>query len=438
MKKNKFVLFGLVFGFVFWVSSVSAGNLAALIEIPKILPSSPFYFLKNVERGVSRFFAFGNFNKAKQELNDLSDRALEIAALGEKNLSGEILNKALDEYAKRLAELKNRLFELNFEAGDSNSEVFLDLAIQNFMKQAIAFDTLNLETEVLRRKLTENQVRLDEAGFFTFQKFDQTVKFVQYLRKFMDDRPKNIYQTQSFINILSRWQRKFPESLNMKISAVKTDLIAQFEGELKALSPDALNNFFNGFKISQLGQVIAFESIREELADLDLKSRFNILRQDVSKEIAAKDLVSGVEAEEMIGLAESKLRIFENKINLVNLEVLAPAKILLEQAQINLEQAQMLYNDGAYNNAFSQAAVAWATALNGLNAVIVKTDIEDKVLRQKFDNLFDKARKLRLDQTPLIKELFGKAEKLIMSGKTIFDLQNAKIILGEIQARLNR
>ena len=85
---------------------VEPGDLE--IKEPKLLPDNPFYFLKEWERGIMSFFAFGRIKKLELEQKFANEKLMELKALVEKNGDPKILEKATEKYERALEKIRTR------------------------------------------------------------------------------------------------------------------------------------------------------------------------------------------------------------------------------------------------------------------------------------------------------------------------------------------
>ena len=82
-------------------------------EEPSLLPSSPFYFLKEWKRKISLVFTFSAVKKAEKELQFASERAAELKALTEKDAHNiEAMTRALTNYQASAERARTRFNSL--------------------------------------------------------------------------------------------------------------------------------------------------------------------------------------------------------------------------------------------------------------------------------------------------------------------------------------
>jgi hypothetical protein len=100
----KIKLFQLVIGFAFSLIVFAGPTLAAEVETsPRLLPDSPFYFMKSWAESLSLFFTFDEKAKAEKLLEFSNERLREAKFLG---LEGKVEEnkKALERYQRQLNE----------------------------------------------------------------------------------------------------------------------------------------------------------------------------------------------------------------------------------------------------------------------------------------------------------------------------------------------
>ncbi|MBI2054515.1 MAG: hypothetical protein HYT39_00210 [Candidatus Sungbacteria bacterium] len=139
---------------------------------PLILPTSPFYFLKEMRRALTRTFAFTAERKAKVELELARERLAEIKKLTEKSPEAkEALQKAEVKYSENFEKLKQNIASL----GDKNKntedliEKLGDIAEKHqavFEEVKTAADISDQELESIDKTLKET---LNEAAKFDAQ-----------------------------------------------------------------------------------------------------------------------------------------------------------------------------------------------------------------------------------------------------------------------------
>jgi hypothetical protein len=91
-----------------------------------LLPTSPFYFLKEWWRGWKVGWIRDPIKKSEAQLQILSEKLAEAEAIAQKAPKPEILEKAFDNYTKTMDKLKARLEGLEGTSENPNIDKLLD------------------------------------------------------------------------------------------------------------------------------------------------------------------------------------------------------------------------------------------------------------------------------------------------------------------------
>ena len=122
-------------------SNITAADLGA--ENPGILPTSPFYFLKEWGRGLERFLTFNPIKKAEVELRVANEKAAEALKVQEENPdNAEALAAAIENYTSAEERLQARLAKLKETSENPNVEKLLEKLNEQTLKHAVLFNQL--------------------------------------------------------------------------------------------------------------------------------------------------------------------------------------------------------------------------------------------------------------------------------------------------------
>src|SRR3989344_1140152 len=108
-----------------------------------ILPTNPFYFLKEWRRSVQRVFARSPLRRAELELNITNQQAAEINQLEElapENISA--LQNAITNYTESAVRLRARLEELGETSENPNVDKLLEQLTERVLKHQQLFNGL--------------------------------------------------------------------------------------------------------------------------------------------------------------------------------------------------------------------------------------------------------------------------------------------------------
>lgn len=146
--------------------NVKAGDLG--IGEPRILPDSPFYFLKDgVARGLQSLFTFNPVAKAELSLKFANEKLMEAKKLAEKK--PEVLPQALENYKVETDRLKEMVEKIQTDANVPRVEEFIDKFIDNSLKQQKLLGKMEKESapeiyQDIERVKEENIAKFSDIG----------------------------------------------------------------------------------------------------------------------------------------------------------------------------------------------------------------------------------------------------------------------------------
>lgn len=405
------------------------------VSRPKILPPSPFYFLKNLRRGFLKFFAFGAENKAIFEVDSLNELAAEIKALEEKGDTKGI-ELAIQNYNENIERLEKRIPALKDIGESPKIDKFLNLLAERFLKHEQLFDELKTSPEI-DDDIEKARDKLEKVSIAAITKFDKPLNFKNRFENAIQSQKEGVFKEFKAIYALNRLENKLGGGFNEQVSELKDNLISKFEGRFRA-EPEKTLSYLDSLSIDDFEELRIFDEIRERINDGELKSRFNIVRE---RNLQNKEIIREKDLNEAIKLAEEAVLEFKTKISSGEYLISKAVTELLERADFHLEQSGNLHGEGQYDSAFGQATAAYAAAKNGLSQLIrSESELEDDnfSLRVEFDNLAAEAKKrgFTRETSPRVYEIFDKAEKAIIDADTVQEVKDAKILLAEIEVLL--
>jgi hypothetical protein len=121
-----------------------------------VLPTNPFYFLKEWGRGVRLFFTFNSVKKAELQLRYLDEKIIELSKLTEDNKKTKALQKAIESYFNSKEKLLNRLKSL--DKNNSNVQKILVKTAEKEIIHQILFEELQNRNNQFNETLSSNEV----------------------------------------------------------------------------------------------------------------------------------------------------------------------------------------------------------------------------------------------------------------------------------------
>jgi len=184
-----------------------------------LLPTSPFYFLKEWWRGWKVGWIKDPIKKSEAQLQILSEKLAEAEAIAQKAPKPEVLEKAFDNYANAMDKLKTRLEGLKETSENPNIDKLLD-------------------------RITEAEIRHSEVLDKILEKAPEAVAQIERVRQ-------NINQTLPLLRLRFENQEEFMNRLENKLQ------------ELQPLKPAPVGEF---------RQLRIMESMQEQLQQTNLEN----------------------------------------------------------------------------------------------------------------------------------------------------------------------
>ena len=182
-----------------------------------LLPTSPFYFLKEWWRGLKIGWIKDPIKKSEAQLQILSEKLAEAEEVAQKATKPEILEKAFDNYANAMDRLKTQLEELKETSENPNIDKLLN-------------------------KIAEAEIRHSEVLDKILENVPEAVAQVERVRQ-------NINQTLPLLRLRFENQEEFMNRLETKLQ------------ELPPLKPAPVGEF---------RQLRIMESMQEQLQQTNL------------------------------------------------------------------------------------------------------------------------------------------------------------------------
>ena len=197
--------------------SVSSSNLG--IENPGILPTNPFYFIKEWSRGIRRVFTFNPIAKVKLELQITNEKAAEAKKVEQVSPNNvEAMNKALGNYQESQSHLKDKLEALKETSQNPEIDKLLSQAVDQAVKHEAVFNEIVKKFENhqdIKNSVEETNKKIEETTVVAATKDDPT--------KFASKVESAITETKSE-GIIDRFSEKASESVKQSLEKLKQDL----------------------------------------------------------------------------------------------------------------------------------------------------------------------------------------------------------------------
>ena len=394
-----------------------------------ILPTSPFYFLKEWGRGIKMFFTFNPVSKAELELKISDEKIAELAAVSEKDPQNEkAVEKALANYEASREKLAKRLISLEDTSNNPNLDKLIDKIFEQEVKHIEVFDqvsqmiggkdTRKTGYVTLLKRMTsqgaseESKIKPgpNQGGHVTLLKrmASQGVseRIAQTIKSTIEQLPEGELKSLRGIEIIDKlseglmpevagelikvreeYSEKLVDKIN-KISESKGEEVkAEIISTIKSLPGDPVKHLMILEEVEQNANLRGIE--KKDIRRGMVIAKPGVLlpaREALIEEINSQGDIKQ-KAEEQIKKAEEAIGKLENYLN--QFSILPPrdkdkpfrtnqvevnqnvVHIILEQAKDHLEKAKKAFEEGKYGEAFGLAVSAQSLAENGLRMLLV-------------------------------------------------------------------
>ncbi len=213
---------------------------------PKILPDSPFYFLKNWARDIQSFFTFDPVKKAELNLKFSNEKLMEVKKTIEKTEDPEIIKKATENYQQEVERVKEQVEKIKQKAKENPK---VDSFLNKFIQQQTLHQKLlqKLETQVPPQALE----KIKEARDAHLEKFqgamlkleDRPEKITEKLDKILEEQKGSQFKNFKNLEILRNLEEKVPEQAKEAIQKAQENALKRLQGDLEKMSPEDQERF---------------------------------------------------------------------------------------------------------------------------------------------------------------------------------------------------
>jgi len=179
---SKTLVFLLLIIISYWLINIAAAAQSEIttndlgIKNPGMLPSSPFYFLKEWQRTITKFFTFNPIKKVELELQYANERAAEIKKMEEVAPQNfQAITKAVNNYEDNMEQLKVQLQKVATTSQNPNVDTLINNVVDTSIRHQELFDNLKnkFENDIdLENKLEAGQQKIDEIIKIIPQEFE--------------------------------------------------------------------------------------------------------------------------------------------------------------------------------------------------------------------------------------------------------------------------
>jgi len=369
------------------------------VSEPRLLPDSPFYFLKNWGRVIRSFFAFTPLAKAELKVKFANEKLIELKKMVREKKDPEAIKKATEEYQKECEKIRAEVEKIKEKAKENpRLESFLDKFIHQQTLHQKLLD--RLETQVppeAFEKIKECRERhLERFKDVMLKLEDREEKITEKLDEILEKQKGSQFKHFKNLEVLKNLEEKMPEDIKEKIKEYRENILERLHKDLEKMSPEDQERFkeysekISGNKLKHLEILgnLQGEEISEKLKEI-LKDAKEKKITEVEKEFEG---MTRERAEAQIKKAETEIAKAEEVIAKIDPEIYKgkAALRLLELAKEHLERAKKAFEEGKYGKAFGLATAAYHLALN-VEKIAEKIELWKKTpekMKEKFEELY--------------------------------------------------
>lgn len=365
------------------------------VSEPRLLPDSPFYFLKNWARGIRSVFTLNPIKKAELRMRFANEKLIEAKKVVQKTKDPRMIKKAVENYQKELEQVVIDKIRKKAKE-DPQVEKFLDKFIhQQTLHQKLLQRLENQVPAPAFEKIKESRERhLERFKDVMLKLEDRKEKIGEKVMEILEKQKGSKFKEFKNLEILKDLEEKMPEEIREKIRDYQEKVLEKLHENLEKMAPEEKEQFkeylekISGDKLKHLEILGTLEG--EELSE-KLKEIAEEIKERKLEEIE-KWKMTPEKAEEQIKKAEEEIVKAEEAIKEIDPEEYKgkAAIRLLEVAKEHLEEAKEAFEEEKYGRAYGLATTAYhqALAVQRIAEKIKQWKKHPREWKEKFQELY--------------------------------------------------
>ncbi len=427
--------------------SLAAISLSDLgVDNPGLLPTNPFYFVKEWGRALKQLVTFDPVKKAQLELQVTTEKAAELKQVVDLNpKNADVLSRALGNYNNGIEKLKSELESLDPTSADA-IVLANDIASQSLKYQEL-LEELKASHPDASDSIGAVQDKIDETIQELVSK-EGSVDLRELIDNAVSSQKDDLGREIKALPFISRLEEAATSAeARAKLDEAKSDQILKFEGRINAdgLTPKAVAEIIGQLPTTDQIKLKVTDDLANFLTNPATKSSLSDLRGQIADKLALKSQISSTDVSALIDAATQAIADVDSSIAVKGADYKMPANIksLLDNARSFLSKANDDFKAERYGAAFGEANAAFREAVNASRAL----SGESKSLDKDAANLSEKLTELQKsagDQglsnidNPKLFNTLKDAENILGSKVSEDNLQNVKVMISEVNTALKR
>ncbi|MCX6702287.1 MAG: DUF5667 domain-containing protein [Candidatus Wolfebacteria bacterium] len=233
------------------------------ISNPGILPSNPFYFIKEWSRSIKQVLTTDPVKKLNNDLADMNERVAEIKKLSDISSSDpEDIISAIDKYGSSVVAMKADLVALDSSAANQGTGDFINNLLSTSLKHEEVFDQIKFQfpgDDEMASSLLVAHSKIESLVVVIPAKFDTPDAFKKRLGDIMQSGLTGVTSTETIIfknlrniEILDQMSGSFSITTKIKVNELSAGLIKNIEDGLGKLDQNGRADIFNSKTLMEL------------------------------------------------------------------------------------------------------------------------------------------------------------------------------------------
>ena len=441
------------------INAETVTNADLGISNPGLLPTNPFYFLKEFGRAVRRAVTFDSVKEAELELNITNEKAAELKQVEENQPENtDAIQSAIQNYQENQQRMVEKFENLKETSSNPNVEKLLQTFADRAVKHAKVFDELQnkfenqsqISGEISQvREMASNVVAAASAK-------DDPVKFAAKIEQVLAIEKGSEMKNVRSIEILDNFIKNASDEVRVSLEKVREDVSARLQIDMKNAVQTQGAETVRQAIINLPGDAAHRTVILKELEQKSGTAVSRVLESAVTtmnKEIISSENIME-KAREQLQRAGDVLSKLANRLNENALPAQAgqpPVNVreLYEKARNAYAKAKAAFEEKKYGEAFGQATSAEMAARNALRALEEKIIPQADSLRVELDRLemtlakyadVLNSRNLTVESNPKAYEFIARIKELLSLARNAYaknDSESVKNYIKQIKDYLN-
>jgi hypothetical protein len=199
-----------------------------------MLPTNPFYFLKDARRGIASFFTFDPVKQTERRMQYASEKLLETKTLAEdEDSSDEDIQGSLDNFREEMETVKERIENAVTETGEEDSAILGKKMMDSFIKYEKTFGGIekNLSPEAYDN-ITETRDKAAEVFGSVFELMDPEVAS-EKLVEVLEEQKGSEFKDFKNIEVLKGVEDMIPEQAKVAVRYAQENALNRLQSELE-------------------------------------------------------------------------------------------------------------------------------------------------------------------------------------------------------------